>query len=263
MERQPIFNVPGVVLALLALFVAVYALLAWLPEESADALTRLLAFAPARFDARSLDPPPGGELASITSLITHLFVHGNMPHLVFNSAWMLAFGTPVARRTDVLRFLAFFFVCGIAGALTFVLINGTGEAYIVGASGAISGLMGAAFRFLFAGLDLAAQPPATVEDELKAPAERLGDAMRTAPLWPLSQCLRDRRAVLAIAAWTAINLLLSVFGEAFSGGAGIAWEAHLGGFFVGLLTFGWFVRSPPVVPPSAEADAAGDAAGAS
>ena len=64
-------------------------------------------------------------------------------------AWLVAFGSPVARRTDAVRFLAFFLLCGVAGALFYVLVNGPILAIVVGASGAISGLMGGAMRFFF------------------------------------------------------------------------------------------------------------------
>ena len=52
-----------------------------------------------------------------------------------------------------LRFLAFFLLCGIAGALLYLAVNGGALILVVGASGAISGLMGAAFRFLFRSME--------------------------------------------------------------------------------------------------------------
>jgi membrane associated rhomboid family serine protease len=244
LQREPIFNVPGVVLALLVSFFSVHALLWLLPEASEEWLTKVLALIPSRFDPRAR-VQPGGQVAAITSFITHMFVHGNLPHLLINSAWLLAFGSPVAQRTDAVRFLAFFFFTGIVGALFYIVFNGRTEIYVVGASGAISGLMGAAFRFLFSGLDRAAE---------RGPI----DAMRDAPLMPLATALRDRRLLLAVAAWTVINLVLAKGATVLVDGAGIAWEAHLGGFYAGLLSFGWFVRSPPVDHPAGD-----DAAGAS
>ena len=147
-HREPIFNVPGVVLGLLAAFFAVH-LLRWvIPAEQNAWLTAALAFIPARVGGMAADLP-GGRIAAVTSFVTHQFVHGDLAHLLINSAWLLAFGTPVARRTDPVRFLAFFLVTGIAGALLYLAVNGSVPVMVVGASGAISGLMGAAFRFLF------------------------------------------------------------------------------------------------------------------
>ena len=97
-QREPIFNVPSVVLGLLAAFFAVH-LLRWvLPAEENEWLTAALAFIPARLSGVGADLP-GGRIAIPTSFVTHQFVHGDLAHLLLNSAWLLAFGTPVARRT--------------------------------------------------------------------------------------------------------------------------------------------------------------------
>src|SRR5262249_32794118 len=119
---------------------------AFLPDSTW--LTALLAFIPARLGGLA-DDLPGGHVAIFSSFVTHLFVHGDLMHLLVNSAWLLAFATVVARRTDTLRFLAFFMLVGAAGALFFTAVNGFKLTMLVGASGAISGLMGATFRFIF------------------------------------------------------------------------------------------------------------------
>ena len=114
-HREPIFNVPGVVLVLLGRFFAVHVLRWVLPTEQDAWLTAALAFIPARVGGFAADLP-GGQVAAVTSFVTHQFVHGDLAHLLINSAWLLAFGTPVARRTDAARFLVFFLLTGIAGA---------------------------------------------------------------------------------------------------------------------------------------------------
>ena len=90
-QRQPIFNVPGIVLELLVTFCAVHLLL-WvvLPTEEGEWLMLALAFIPARMGALAGDLP-GGHVATYTSFVTHQFVHGNLAHLGINSAWLLAF----------------------------------------------------------------------------------------------------------------------------------------------------------------------------
>ena len=235
-QREPIFNVPGVVLGLLALFFAVH-LARWaLPDAENAWLTAVLAFIPARLTSLAADLP-GGRIAVATSFVTHQFVHGDTGHLLINSAWLLAFGTPVARRTDPLRFLAFFLMAGAAGALLYVVVNGPVPVLVVGASGAISGLMGAAFRFLFRSFGHG------------------GRFHAGAPLMPLAETLRDRRILMAVAAWTALNVLLAMWaGPMFTEAGGIAWEAHLGGFYAGLLLYGFFDRPPR--PPDEDDDAA-------
>lgn len=230
-HRQPIFNVPGVVLVLLGSFLAVH-LVRWaLPTEEDAWVTAVLAFIPARETGFAADLP-GGGIAAVTSFITHQFVHGDSAHLIINSAWLLAFGTPVARRTDAVRFLAFFLLAGIAGALFYLAVNGSALILVIGASGAISGLMGAAFRFLFRGME-------------QGGPIGLARASST-PLMPLGETLRDRRIVMAIAGWTVLNVVLAWGAAGLTEAAGIAWEAHLGGFYAGLLLYGFFDRpSPP------------------
>lgn len=235
-QREPIFNVPGVVLALLLSFAAVH-LVRWaLPPEQDAWLTAALAFIPARVGDMGADLP-GGRVAIITAYVTHQFVHGDLAHLIINSAWLLAFGTPVARRTDAARFLVFFLLCGVAGALLYLAVNGPVPILVVGASGAISGLMGAGFRFLFR----------SGEDGGRLV---LADASM-APLMPLRRTVRDRRIMTAVVGWTVLNVLLAWGAAGLTESAGIAWEAHLGGFYAGLLLYGFFDR-----PPAAAIDVA-------
>jgi membrane associated rhomboid family serine protease len=167
------------------------------------------------------------DLVGVTQLVTHIFLHGNLPHLLVNTAWFLAFATPVARRIGALRCLVLFFLCGIGGALLFAAVN---QAPMVGASGAISGLMGAAVRFLFLPMN-------------DGDAGALAGATRP-PLVPLSQALTDRRILTAVIGWTAFNVLAAWGAEALLDDMRIAWEAHLGGFFTGFLLFGLFDGGP-------------------
>ncbi len=231
-EREPIFNVPRVVVLLLGAFAAVHLALYLLPEEQAAWLTAALAFIPARLTGLASELP-GGDIAGVSQFVTHLFVHGDLTHLVINSAWLLAFGSSVARRTGGARFLVFFILCGIAGALVYVAFSRAALSMMVGASGAISGLMGAAFRFLFQAMR-------------DGDAEGLAGTTRHAPLMSLGATLTDRRIMLAVAGWTLLNVLMAWGAAGLMDGANIAWEAHLGGFFMGLLTFGFFDRSQSI-----------------
>lgn len=221
-QRQPIFNAPGVVIALLGAFIVVHLGRSLLSEGEDGLLVTLLAFFPERLghDAVLF---PGGRVAEVTQFVTHVFLHADIAHLLINSAWFLAFATPVARRIGTLRFLAFFLLCGIGGALLFVVFN---AAPMLGASGAISGLMGAALRFLFLPMN-------------DGDADALAGDVRP-PLLSLSQSLTDRRILIAVAAWTVLNLVAARGAEAILEDRHIAWEAHLGGFFTGFLTFGLF-----------------------
>ncbi|MFN0218161.1 MAG: rhomboid family intramembrane serine protease [Hyphomicrobium sp.] len=237
MGREPIFNVPGSVLAVLAVCAGVLGLAAILPVEDADRFIISLAFIPARYSG-GVDIP-GGDLASVTSFFTHIFTHAGLMHLVINGAWLLAFGSILSRRIGPWRFLAFFLAGGVAGALSFLALNWGAAVPVVGASGAIAALMGAVMRFLFVALD-----------------SRQGYLLRenpgAIPAMGLAETLTDRRIVISTALFIAINLLAMIgFGRMDSSAGGIAWEAHLGGYAFGLLAFGAFDVATHNASPSA------------
>jgi membrane associated rhomboid family serine protease len=219
------FNVQSSVLAVLGAMVAVHLVRMGLSGDWDTWLTLALAFIPARYSGFAT-MLPGGDTAMVTSFVTHTLVHGDWVHLGLNAAWLVAFGGAVANRIGSVRFLLFFCLCAIAGAATFLAFNPGAMVPMVGASGAISGLMGATMRFLFTAVDgrgLAA----------------LREDPRSAPLMPLGAALTDKRVVLVTVVFLVANIL-AVFGLGSVGESGIAWEAHIGGYFAGLLTFGFF-----------------------
>lgn len=224
-RHEPMFNVQGSVLAVLGLMVAVHLVRLGLSADWDTWLTLALAFIPARYSGFA-DVLPGGSVASVTSFITHTLVHGDFVHLGLNAAWLVAFGGAVANRVGSVRFLLFFAFCAIAGAATFLVFHPGQMVPMVGASGAISGMMGATMRFLFTAVDgrgLAA----------------LREDPRSAPLMSLGTALTDKRVILVTAVFLVANIL-AVLGLGSVSESGIAWEAHIGGYFAGLLTFGFF-----------------------
>lgn len=224
-RHEPMFNIPGSVLALLALMAALQVLRLALPEDWDTWLTLALAFIPARYSGFA-DQLPGGEIAEVTSFLTHTLVHGDWVHLGLNAAWLVAFGGAVANRVGTVRFLLLFAFCAICGAATFLAFNPGLMAPMVGASGAISGLMGATMRFLFTAID-------------SGGLTALREEPRSVPLMPLATAFTDRRVVLVTVVFLAANIL-AVLGIGTVGLSGIAWEAHIGGYFAGLLFFGFF-----------------------
>ena len=224
--REPIFNVPGVVQAVLAVMIAVHVGRQLMSPEDDLWLVYALAFIPARYAGLAAEIP-GGEVAVWTSWVTHMFVHGDVVHLGLNAAWLLAFGGAIAPRIGAMRFLAFAAFCGIAGAATFLTVNPDSINPVIGASGAIAGLMGGTLRFLFSAFD-------------QGGLQELSNPRRRVPLMTLRETLTDRRVLFASAALVAINVAM-MLGLASDLSAGrIAWEAHLGGYFAGLFSFGLF-----------------------
>ncbi len=225
-SQEPIFNVPKCVVAVLAVLVAVQVVRELLPSEDDLWFVLAAAFIPARYGPIGTELP-GGEAALFTSPFTHMLVHGDWVHLGLNSAWLLAFGGAIAERTGVIRFLAFFVLCGLGGAFAFYIANIDLMQPMIGASGAISGLMGGVLRILFPALD-------------SGGFRRLREDPRSVNLMSLREALTDRRILVTSAILVVLNVLTIIGFGAAQNGAGIAWEAHLGGYVLGLFTYGLF-----------------------
>jgi len=193
--REPFLHAPASVLWLIGSLVAVHllAVYGFLP----DAVWESLAFVPARLIE-------GGGPSAYFSLVSHMFLHGGYLHLTMNCLWLLAFGPIVARRYGAGLFLALFFASGIAGALTHLAVNWGSPLAVIGASGGVSGLMGAGFRMI-----------------------RWPGVHTSKRLVPLLA----RPILVFSAVWLITNLVFGIIGF---GGQTIAWEAHMGGYFFGL-----------------------------
>ena len=151
-RREPIFNVPTAVVATLAVLVLVHVVREWVLTQRQDAQLLLwFAFIPARYDAAVT--ATAGDVAGlgpqIWTFFTYALIHGDWTHLGLNSVWLLAFGTPIARRFGAMRFLAFFVLTAAAGAAAHLATHAHAYIPVIGASASISGFMAAAIRFVF------------------------------------------------------------------------------------------------------------------
>jgi membrane associated rhomboid family serine protease len=255
-RSEPIFNVPPVVIATVAVLVLVHALRTLVLTDDEDVRFLLtFAFIPARYgtDLWRSGAFPGGFGADLWTFFTYAFLHADLLHIGLNLAWLLPFGTALARRFGAWRYVVFLLVMSAAGAFAHLVSHPGAMVPMIGASAAISGAMAAAMRFVFqAGGPLG--------------AGRVGDrdAYRV-PAASLLATFRDPRFLLFLAAWIGLNALFGLGTVSFGGEAGqeIAWQAHMGGFFAGLLLFDAF---DPVVPTnesdeqSADSEAPLDAA---
>jgi membrane associated rhomboid family serine protease len=205
--RQPVFNAPWTVGALLAALIGAHAIRV-LTGGSADQFA-----------------VTAGDLAAgrLSGLITYQFVHASWAHVLVNSAFVLAFGAPVGRYLGrgvrgSSTFFAFFLFCGVVAAAAFAGMADSLEAAVgpghggpawalVGASGAASGLMGAAARLI---------------QGQGRPGSLIG-----------------RTVVGMTFGWIAVNVVLGVSGlTPGTAGAPVAWQAHIFGYFCGLLSIG-------------------------
>ena len=225
----PIFQAPAVVPGLIAVLIAIHMGL-WLagPDWQVWALYAL-AFIPARFGGG--EPVPFIPGSQYWSLITHAFLHADAAHLLFNSLWLLIFGTIVARYLRTARFLALATISAVAGALTTLALHWGEASIMIGASGAVSGLMAAAVPVMYG-------------RGMRWGTPMAGDARLARPLSP-GELLRNRNALLFTLVWLGITLFSGATGwtgNTFVEDVHIAWEAHLGGFAAGLA--GFYLLSP-------------------
>jgi membrane associated rhomboid family serine protease len=235
-DREPIFNVPGSVTIMIGSLILVHALRNFLSIEDDNWFVIAMAFVPARY-AGEAGLLPGAPWAAQTSFLTHMVVHGDWFHLAANCAWLLAFGGALARRIGGIRFVAFTVFCGLAAICFFWLLNVGAPIPVIGASGAVSGMMAGVFRFFFSALQdggfarLNADPTSV---------RRMG----------IGEALTNPQVLVAIGAFLVLNLIFGFGGAQLSDGNGIAWEAHIGGFIAGLFMFGFFDRRVLSMPPS-------------
>lgn len=217
--REPLLRSPAIVNLFILLFAAIHVVVSLSDEQMQGWVLDNFAMIPEHLAV------PFDQLAITLwlrpefTLVTYAFLHGDYVHLAFNVMWFLIFGTAVARRVGNARFVGLMFVTTIGAALTHLLIYWGSPLPVVGVSGAVSGLMGAAFRFIL-------------------PNPYAGATWPPPPL-PLF----SRPVIMITVMWTLINVLLGVTGLTPDGfGAPIAWEAHLGGYLTGLVVFPLFDR---------------------
>jgi membrane associated rhomboid family serine protease len=227
--REPILNLPTVVAVLAAVIVAVWAIAAFALNESQQFEVNLWGgFLPYRL----VDPAgvPGGLWPLLWTPLTHAFLHAGFEHVAFNTLWMVIFATPVARRYGSVPTLVIFAASAIAGAIAFAATTLPGVQFLVGASGGVAGLTGAATRFIF-------QPVLYAPDAETGAPVALGRRLAG-----LGEVFVDPRSRTFVILWVVLNAAVPLLPVLVGGTVDIAWQAHLGGFFTGLLLVGLFER---------------------
>ncbi len=149
------------------------------------------------------------------TVVTSMFMHGGILHLLGNLLFLWIFADDVEDRLGRIRFAAFYLCCGVAAAMAQVLPRPDSVIPMIGASGAISGVL-AAYALMY-------------------PHARIAVAV---PVFFTLQIFR-LRALLVLGIWFFIQLLSSLMTE--PGDGGIAFRAHLGGFVAGLVLLPLFL----------------------
>jgi len=213
-DDNPIRTRPLVTFALIALCTLAFLWQVSLSANGQQQVAYLFGFIPAvLFGNAQLE---GQWIPASTTIITSMFLHGGWLHLIGNMLYLWIFGDNIEDRIGRGRFLVFYLVCGGVAALGQGLADPQSEIPMIGASGAISGVLGA-YLVLY--------PRAKV-----------------LVLLPLLIFITTVRvpALVVLGIWFAGQLLSSLI--AAPGSGGVAFAAHVGGFVAGVVLIRLFLR---------------------
>jgi membrane associated rhomboid family serine protease len=240
--REPILTLPGAVTAYVALLAVIH-LRVLLPPDLEYWTIEVFGFIPKRYDSTLLAIAfPGGTGAKVWTFVTYSLLHANLSHIGFNVLWLLPFGSALARRFGTIRFFTFMAVTAVAGALAHLITHEHAVAPMIGASASVSGTMAAAIRFAF------------VKGSFLSFSRGDADAAARVPALSLMRALRNTRVLAFLGVWFGVNIIFGIGSIAIGAdGASVAWQAHIGGFFAGLVLFSLFDPVPRAAPDAADA----------
>jgi membrane associated rhomboid family serine protease len=164
---------------------------------------------------------PGVALAALATLVTSLFIHAGVLHVAGNMLYLFVFGPAVEGRLGHARFMGFYLAAGIIACLAMVAMAPQSSVPVIGASGAIAGVLGGYFVLY--------------------PGGRISTVL---PGWFVLRRV-EIRAILYLLIWFALQLYLGISsgpGDPLPGG--VAWWAHIGGFLFGVAAAPLVARKP-------------------
>jgi len=215
-DTIPCIHPPWVTSSLIVVNFAVFLVCLPLDERVISHIQNLFGLVPARYYFPRWAEAVGYGPFDPAPFITSMFLHGSALHLITNM-WMLwIFGDNVEDRMGAVRFLSFYLACGLAASACQIYANPTATAPIIGASGALAGVMGAYF-FLY-------------------PYARI-------VVWVLFMPIFIQvPAVSFLGAWVIFQLYKATSGLVFhTEPTDVAWWGHLGGILFGMASYRWFL----------------------
>jgi membrane associated rhomboid family serine protease len=214
-DDNPIRGIPVVTIVLIVACAAAYLWQISLPPDARGEAIAYLGFMPALlFGHATLDGPLW--VSPPATIFTSMFLHGGFLHLAGNMLYLWIFGDNVEDRVGHGRFVVFYLLCGAVAALVQAFPDTRSTIPMIGASGAVSGVLGA-YVVLY--------PRANV--------------LVLLPLLVVFYTIRVP-AVIVLGLWFAGQLMSSLMADAGSGG--VAFMAHVGGFVTGALLIRFFLR---------------------
>ena len=207
-DANPSGTKPWVTISLISLNIAVFLYQATLPSVELHHFTLSYGLIPGLVSGR-INPAsiPGGDTGMLVRFFSSLFLHGGLMHLLANMWYLWIFGDNVEDRLGHGRFFLLYLAWGFAASIAQIVANVSSPVPIIGASGAIAGVLGA-YLICF-------------------PIARV-----TVYLPPFFFFRLPASLVLSI--WFVMQLFQGTL-DAGIGGTGVAWWAHIGGFLAGAL----------------------------
>ncbi len=214
-DNVPSRTLPFVLYALIVACVLVFVHTLSLSSVASERLVTSYGVIPAQFTGHTAIH----GVSSLLRLGTSLFLHGGWLHLLGNMLFLWIFGDNVEDAMGHGPFLLFYLVCGVVANLTHILANPLSREPTIGASGAIAGVLGA-YLVLY--------PRARV--------------LCLVPLWIFLQFVWVP-AILFLPVWIGLQLISGLASLGADQTGGVAWWAHIGGFFSGVILVHFFVRN--------------------
>jgi membrane associated rhomboid family serine protease len=219
-DVNPVRRRPYLTWALIAINVVVFIWQLSLSPEQLDEVFRTLAVVP-----RNLSPDPFG-LESILDSLRSMFFHGGFEHIIGNMLYLFLFGDNIEDRLGKVLFLALYFISGFAAVYAQVVIDPTSPIPMIGASGAIAGVLGA-YLVMFPNVKV-----------------------RALIFLGYIGMVRELPALIVLGFWFVLQLIsgFGSLGTSAEYGGGVAFFAHIGGFVAGAILGFAFVRMVPQPP---------------
>jgi len=189
--------------------------------RAAGAIVARYAMVPERV-ARIGAEPAAAALRAIATLVTSMFLHAGLLHLAGNMLYLLIFGPAVENRLGAVRYAIFYLAAGVAAGLAMVAMGPASPVAVIGASGAIAGVLGAYFV--------------------------LHPRARITVILPLIIFFTTVQipALFFLLAWFAVQLYAGIAAGAEGPiVGGVAWWAHVGGFLFGVAIAPMLARARP------------------
>lgn len=198
-DENPKKTFPFVTILIIAVNVSIYVYMYWLRPELTESYIFLYGAIPHKIV----------HLNSLHTILTSMFLHGGFLHLAGNMLYLWIFGDNVEDVCGHSRFLGFYLLSGLAAFFAHFIFSPFSDIPMVGASGAISGVLGAY--------------------AVKFPGARIHVLV---PLFFWIWRIFAIPAIIVLGFWFLMQLWNGLFFSA--GGGGVAWFAHIGGFVAGL-----------------------------